>query len=66
MLGILVVLALVFVLVSYLEWSSNTNLTEFISRTEVASVASSPVMPLNGPTACEHGKKAPLLSVPLE
>ncbi|MGY3473443.1 hypothetical protein [Bradyrhizobium ottawaense] len=64
--GILIVVALVFALVRYLEWSSDTNLTEFISRTEVAAASSASILPLNGPTACEHGKKSPALSVPLE
>ncbi|MCC8960284.1 hypothetical protein H8B02_44860 [Bradyrhizobium sp. Pear77] len=65
-LGILIVVALVFALVRYLEWSSNANLTEFISRAEVAAAASTPILPLNGPTACQHGRKSPALSVPIE
>ncbi|MCP1835675.1 cell division septal protein FtsQ [Bradyrhizobium sp. USDA 4532] len=66
-LGVLIVVALVFALVRYLEWSSNTNLTEFINRTEVAAATSTPILPLNRQTACEHGKKSPwVLSVPLE
>ncbi|MCC8949695.1 hypothetical protein H8A97_32535 [Bradyrhizobium sp. Arg62] len=66
-LGILIVVALVFALARYLEWSSDTNVTEFISRTEAAAAASTPIVPLNRRTACEHGRKSPLvLSVPLE
>ncbi|WP_210186588.1 hypothetical protein [Bradyrhizobium elkanii] len=66
MLGILIVVALVFALVGYLEWSSNANLSEFISRTEVVAAASTPILPLNGPTGCELGRRLPALSVPLE
>lgn len=65
-LRILIVVALVFALVGYFEWSSNANLSEFISRTELAAAASTPALPLNGPTACELGRKLPALSVPLE
>ncbi|KRP88641.1 hypothetical protein AOQ73_27975 [Bradyrhizobium pachyrhizi] len=66
MLGIFIVVALVFALVGYLEWSSNANLSEFISRTELAAAASIPIVPLNGPPACELGRKLPALSVRLE
>ncbi|NLS69621.1 hypothetical protein E3H11_11980 [Bradyrhizobium brasilense] len=64
-LSILVVGAVAFAAVGYVEWSSGVNLTHFMGRT--AADASMPALPLKGRTGCEQGNKPlPGLSLPLE
>ncbi|MCC8939335.1 hypothetical protein H8A99_23380 [Bradyrhizobium sp. Arg68] len=66
-LGILVVVALVFAVVRYVEWSSDANLAAFASQTDVAAAVATPILPLNGRTGCGQGNKSlPALSLPLE
>jgi len=65
MLSILIVGAIAFAVVGYMEWSSDVNLTHFMSQT--TSDASTPSLPPKGRTGCEQGNKPlPALSVPLE
>ncbi|WP_143029724.1 hypothetical protein [Bradyrhizobium brasilense] len=64
-LSIVIVAAVAFAVVGYVEWSSDVNLTHFMGRT--AADASAPPLPLKGRTGCERGNKSrPTLSVPLE
>ncbi|MCP1830251.1 hypothetical protein J2R76_006951 [Bradyrhizobium sp. USDA 4532] len=64
-LSILVVGALTFSAVGYVEWSSGVNLIHFMGRT--AADASTPVLPLKGRTGCEQGNRPlPALSLPLD
>ncbi|WP_143202067.1 hypothetical protein [Bradyrhizobium sp. NAS96.2] len=66
-LGTLIVVAVVFAAVRYVEWSSAANLARFSSRAEVAEAAAIPILPLKGRTGCEQGNKSPpALSLPLE
>jgi hypothetical protein len=62
--GLLTLLALAFSVVSYVEWSSNAAVTEFISATEAS--ASDPnqsnespasIQSLKGRTGCPQGKR---------
>ncbi|MCA1399373.1 hypothetical protein QA635_22105 [Bradyrhizobium brasilense] len=63
--SIVIVGAVAFAAVGYVEWSSGVNLTQFMGRT--APDASTPVLPLKGRTGCEQGNKPlPALSLPLE
>jgi hypothetical protein len=56
--GILVVAALAFAVVGYVEWSSDANLAHFVSRaTEVAAATSAPDLPRKGRTGCPQGNK---------
>lgn len=65
--SIFIVVGLAFGTVRYLEWSSDSNLTRFISRTEVVEAVSIPILPLKGRTGCEQGNKSPsAFSLPLE
>ncbi|MCA6102073.1 MULTISPECIES: hypothetical protein [Bradyrhizobium] len=64
-LSIVIVAAIAFAVVGYVEWSSGVNLTHFMGRT--AADASTPALPLKGRTGCEQGNKPlPALSLPLE
>ncbi|WP_316399137.1 hypothetical protein [Bradyrhizobium sp. 33ap4] len=57
--------AVAFAAVGYVEWSSGVNLIHFIDRT--AADASTPALPLKGRTGCEQGNKPlPALSLRLE
>lgn len=63
--SILIVGAVSFAAVGYVEWSSGVNLAHFMSRT--APDASMPVLPLKGRTGCQQGNRPlPRLSLPLE
>lgn len=66
--GILVVAALAFAVVGYVEWSSDANLAHFMSRTtEVAAATSAPVLPLRQRTGCPQGNKVlPSMVSPLD
>ncbi|UFX48836.1 hypothetical protein HAP47_0020095 [Bradyrhizobium sp. 41S5] len=67
-LGILVV-ALAFAVVGYVEWSSDANLAQFMSRstTAVAVASSTSILPLKGRTGCGQANKSlPSLALPLE
>jgi len=63
---LVILLALAFAIVSYVEWSSNAAVTEFVSATE--SPASDPnhsseppaqIQSLKGGTGCPLGKRSP-------
>ena len=69
----LTLLVFAFAVVSYLEWSSNAAVAEFMSAT-VASVSDpshsnespAPIQPLKGRTGCPQGKRSlPTELVPL-
>ncbi|MCC8949039.1 MULTISPECIES: hypothetical protein [Bradyrhizobium] len=64
-LSVLIVGAVAFAAVGYVEWSSGVNLTHFMDRT--AADSSTPALPLKGRTGCEQGNKSlPALSLPIE
>ena len=68
-LGVLVVAALAFAVVGYVEWSSDANLAQFMSRstTAVAVASSTSILPLKGRTGCGQANKSlPSLALPLE
>ncbi|WP_431015531.1 hypothetical protein [Bradyrhizobium pachyrhizi] len=66
-LGTLIVVAVIFAAVRYVEWSSDANLARFSNRTEVAEAALISILPPKGRTGCEQGNKSPpTLSLPLE
>ncbi|WOH68724.1 hypothetical protein [Bradyrhizobium sp. BWA-3-5] len=56
---LLALLALAFAVVSYVEWSSNKAVAEFMSASDPNQSAgsSAPVQPANGRTGCPKGKK---------
>ena len=60
-------LALAFAVVSYVEWSSNKAVAEFMSAFDPnQSAGSAPVQPDNGRTGCPKGKRVlPTQLVPL-
>ncbi|MCP1831567.1 MULTISPECIES: hypothetical protein [Bradyrhizobium] len=63
--SIVIVAAVAFAVVGYVEWSSDVNLTHFMGET--AADASTPSLPPKGRTGCEQGNKPlPTLSLPLE
>lgn len=65
---LLTLLTLAFVVVTYLEWSSNKAVTEFMSASDPNQSArsSAPVQPDNGRTGCPKGKRVlPTQLVPL-
>lgn len=58
-------LALAFAVVSYVEWSSNAAVTEFMSATELSASdpnhsneSPAPIQSLNGRTGCPKGKRS--------
>ena len=57
--GLLTLLALALAIVSYVEWSSNKAVAEFMSATDPNQSAgsSTPVQPDNGRTGCPKGKR---------
>ena len=57
---LLTLLALAFAIVSYVEWSSNKAVAEFMRATDPNQSArsSAPVQPDNGRTGCPKGKRA--------
>ncbi|MCC8972380.1 hypothetical protein [Bradyrhizobium brasilense] len=67
--GILIVTALAFAVVGYVEWSSDANLAQFMNRstTAVAMASSTPILPLKGRTGCgQVNKSLQSLILPLE
>ncbi|MCA6101217.1 hypothetical protein [Bradyrhizobium australafricanum] len=63
-LSIVIVGAIAFAVVGYVEWSSGVNLTRFMSRT---AADASPTLPPKGRTGCEQGNKSlPTFSLPLD
>ena len=64
--GLLTLLALAFAVVSYVEWSSNKAVAEFMRASDPNRSASAPVQPDNGRTGCPKGKRVlPTQLVPL-
>jgi hypothetical protein len=54
---LLVLAALAFAVVRYVEWSSDTNLAEFMSAPETSASDRTPIQSLKGRTGCDPGKK---------
>jgi hypothetical protein len=64
---LLIMLGVGFVLVRYVEWSSNARFAEFMNATDAPATHSAPIPPLKGLTGCGQGKKsapAPLSLLP--
>ena len=62
---LLTVLALAFAIVSYVEWSSNAAVAEFMSATEASASdpnhsneSPAPIQSLKGRTGCPQGKRS--------
>jgi len=54
---LLVLVALAFAVVRYVEWSSDTNLAEFIGAPEASASDPTPIQSLKGRTGCDRDKK---------
>jgi hypothetical protein len=63
---LVILLALAFAVVGYVEWSSNAAVTKFMSATESSASdpnhsneSSTPIQSLKGQTGCPLGKRSP-------
>ncbi|MCC8952894.1 hypothetical protein H8B02_05270 [Bradyrhizobium sp. Pear77] len=65
-LSMLIVGAVAFAAVRYVEWSSDANLARFMSQAEAATAVSVPILPVKGRTGCEQSNMPSVLSMPLE